>query len=215
MKPMKRFLFSAATAMAVTLPAHALLLSFDSGSTTEGTGRPVTTAFTVTSAYLEMNDEFGDPLPVAVWTPIEPAQIGNPADAGYGTAISGAGALNAEFDQILFTFESPVFLREFSTILDDSSFGTLGESRIQFFDAADGLLAEIVIDQTQARLLAQLEGAPVGGVKKILLPAGAYYDDVTLNVPESGPGLGLLGLVGVMGVMFVRHGARGRVVRSA
>jgi hypothetical protein len=190
---MKRIYLSLACLYACTLPSHALLLSFDSGSTTEGSGRPIAVAFSVDNAYLETMDEFGELLPIAVWTPIEPARIGNPADAGYGEAVSGNGALNAEFDQILFTFEAPVYLREFSTMLDDSSFGTLGVSKIQFFDATDGLLAEISIDQTQPGVRAQWEGAPVAGVTKILLPGGAYYDDVTVNVPESGPGIGLVG----------------------
>jgi len=195
---MKRVILSVVCWFAGTLPGHALLLSFDSGSTIEGSGRPIAVAFTVDNAYLETMDEFGDLLPIAVWTPIEPARIGNPADAGYGEAISGTGALNAEFDQILFTFEAPVYLREFSARLDDSSFGMLGVSKIQFFDASDGLLAEMSIDQTQPGLLAQWEGAPVAGVTKILLPGGAYYDDITVNVPESGPGIGLVGLLSLV-----------------
>ncbi len=201
-------------AFAIALPGHALLLSFDSGSTTEGTGRPINTSFSVDSAYLETEDEFGDPLPVPVWTPIEPAKIGNPADAGYGDAISGAGALDANFDQILFTFDSPIYLREFSTILDDSAFGNLGDWPIQFFSASDRLLAEIFIDQTQPRFVAQLTSGPIGGVKKILLPSGAYYDEVKLNVPEGGPGIALLALMVVGGAVAARHGKGGAVRRS-
>jgi hypothetical protein len=209
---MKQALFAAVVLLVPALPSHALLLSFDNGSTTAGTGRPIGTSFTLDNAYLETTDEFGDPLPVAVWTPIEPATIGNPADAGYGEPVSGSGALNAEFDQILFTFESPVFLRTFSTILDDSTFGNLGESRIQFFGSSDQWLGEIVIDQTQPMLLAELSGAPLSGVKKILLPSGAYYDEVTLNVPESGPGVVFLAGMALAGALRVRRGVSRRAL---
>lgn len=205
---MKSLFLSAALLCALTTSGHALLLSFDSGSLTAGSGRPVATSFTVDSAFLETLDDSGDPLKVPVWTPIEPAQIGNPADAGYGPAISGSGALNAEFDQILFTFEAPVFLREFSTILDDSPFGTPGDWKIQFFNAADSLVGEISLDQTQPQFLAELGATPLGSVKKILLPSGAYYDDVTLNVPESGPGMAGLGGLGLLGSWFRRRSGR-------
>jgi|GEM_PF-1401820 len=205
---MKRIILSAATLLALALPGHALLLSFDEGSTTTGTGRPLTVSFTVDNAYLETVDAFGEPLAVPVWTPIDPAGIGNPADAGYGAPISGSGALNAEFDQILFTFDSPVFLREFSTVLDDSGRGNLAPSSILFFNAADILLGELVIDQTQLGMRARFDAVPLAGVKKIVMPAGAYYDDVTLNVPETGPGLVVLGGACLLGVL-IRQGGSG------
>ncbi len=78
--------------------------------------------------------------------------------------------------------------------MDNDRFGTPGLS-VEFYDAVDTLLSRTPIDQTQPGFTF-VTGA-IDNVSKIVLPAGAFYDNITA-VPEPGTAAWLLGLGGLL-----------------
>lgn len=199
---MKITLLCAFIAALTALPCQAVLLTFDSGPVTAGTGTPLPTLFTMDYAFLETDGEDG-PLLTPSWTayPGEPALSASPLTKGYGTPVSDPNALDAVDSPVLITFDTPVDLSAYSTILDNSPLGDIGAS-IQFFDAADLLIASIPLDQNAPGFVATL-AAPVTGVKKIVLPSNALYDnmDITAAVPEAGSA----SLAAAAGMMLLRR----------
>ncbi len=191
---MKKHLLAAGLWLATLSASPALLLTFDSGLLTSGTGDPLSSSFTIDFAYLETADENGDALANASWTIDGTAGAvvaGSPTAAGWGA--SSSDALDGRDQPLLFTFAAPVNLDAFATLLDNSAFGNLGLEEIRFYDAADALLGSVSLSQSTPGYVAY-SAAPLVGVKKILLPTAAFYDNVLLvpgaaSVPEPGSSL--------------------------
>lgn len=186
----------------------ALLLSFDAAPLTSGTGDPLSSSFTIDFAYLETVDGNGDALANPSWTIDGTAgavAAGSPTAAGWGA--SSSDALDGRDQPLLFTFAVPVNLDGFSARLDDSVFGNLGAEEIRFYDEADGLLGAISLSQSTPGYVAA-SGVSLVGVKKMLLPTAAFYDDVLLvpgaaSVPE--PGSSCLAGAAVGGLLLRRR----------
>ena len=153
-------------------------------------------------------DSLGAPIPgTQSWRPDSNAAavlVENPDLYGRGLAPSPDNALNALWQPVLLSFHQPVDLTQFAVTLDNDPFGLNGtlpgfaDVAIQFLDAQGAVLASLPVDQTQPGFRAETGSVP--GVDSILLPAGAFYDNLTLApIPETGAwplvaGLGVLGL---------------------
>jgi hypothetical protein len=153
----------------------------------------------------ELTDSYGDPTGVFNWgvdLTAPAVTVENPNYYGYGTAPSPQLALDSVFSPTLLLFSTPQDLGSFGLTLDNSTFGTLGLVNIEFYRSvaggADLLLGTVAIDQTIPGQV--ISYGALSGVDKIVLPAGALYDDVNIAVvPEPATatlfGLGMLGLI--------------------
>lgn len=115
--------------------------------------------------------------------------LDNPLSFGRGQAPSGANALNSVFQPTLVAFDQASSFSNFSVTLDNDTFGS-SAATIEFYGAQDNLLLSLTIDQTKAGL--EVNSGPLEGVSKVVLPAGAFYDNVSA-VPEPGT-FALIGL---------------------
>ena len=137
-------------------------------------------------------DSFGDQIPgTQHWqtdATAGPVLAQNPSIQGWGAAPSGLNALHALDQPVLMLLGPAVTLTQFSTKLDNSTFGALGTQNIEFYSSDDTLLGTLAVDQTIPGFLASYTGN-IPGVSKILLPSSAFYDDINLNnfvpVPEA------------------------------
>ncbi len=188
----------------------ATVFNFNTGTATTTTGDAFPTSVSIAHAYLETEDEFGDPLATPVWTPDtsapSPVTLGNPATAGYGLAIDGL-ALDAVLSPVMFSFGSAVNLTSFGVVLDNSTLGTPFGTEVGFYDAADLLLYSLPINETISGLTVN-ETLALSGVSKVVLPSGAFYDNLSFGataVPEPSRFM-LLGLTAA-GITFRRRRA--------
>ena len=213
---MKSIPSTLALAAAMAPLAHAATsFGFDSATPAATSGTPLATAVVLQNAYWETQDENGDPLAVPGFRadPVSPAVVvGDPAASGYGAAISG-NALNALDGPVMFTFASALNLGSFGVQLDNSTFGNIPVTggnpafgtNILFYDAADTLIGYLAVDQTVAGFTVADNGT-FNNVSKIILPSGAFYDNVTFSataVPE--PSCLLLGFTGMLGLAARRR----------
>jgi len=144
----------------------------------------------VNAVYAPLLDGFGDPIPGSErWMP-DPAPatpavvVEDPSTYAYGPAPSVANALNALWQPVLMQFANPVRLDAFSVTLDNSTYGNLSLVSLLFLDAAGTVLKSMDIDQTIPGLTVA-EGPVSGAVSSVLLPSGAFYDDIGFTaVPE-------------------------------
>lgn len=127
----------------------------------------------------------------------------NPTLIGWGTTPSAANGLDARFDQVLMQFAAPLQLSSFSFATDNSSFGFPGYTHLEFLDANGQTIATSAdfIQAATTSFTADFSASPLT-VSGVLLPAGKFYDDVSVTaVPEPGTtalmvsGLLLLGAV--------------------
>ena len=122
----------------------------------------------------------------------------------YGAAPSLSNALNAIEGPILLTLTNPVDLQSFSVTLDNASAGNLGDSPILFFDLSDNQIASVSSFQSSAGYVSSTSNL-VSGVSYILLPTGAFYDNLSLlAVPEPAYGPVALVLVGLLAFSSLR-----------
>lgn len=189
-------------ALAAGTSQAATVFNFNSGTPTATTGDALPTTVALNYAYLETEDAYGDPLTTPVWTvdasAPNPVTLGNPASAGYGAAIDGL-ALDAVLSPVMFSFASAVNLTSFGVKLDNSTLGTPFGTEIGFYNSADVLIYSILVDETTAGFSVN-EALALSDVRKVVLPSGAFYDNVTFGaaaVPEPSRAL-LLGLAGVV-----------------
>jgi len=202
-----------AAALVAAAPG-ASTFTFDTPNTV--TGDALVTTFTINYATYETEDEFGDPLTVPRWVADITAPgiiVEDPSTMDYGAAISG-NALEGVYSPVLFTFADALDLSGFGVTLDNSTYGNLVDTYISFYDSNDVLISSYLVDQTVPGF--QLSGLNVAGVSKIVLPVGAYYDNMTFNstvaaVPE--PSVAGLGVLGFAFALFRRRRA-GRGVRA-
>lgn len=209
---MKKTLFLMAGALCLSASANAasvINFSFTSDATAVITNAPLAGTLSVDYAYLETLDEQGDPLLHPSFRPDISAGsivIGNPSLAGYGAPIAG-NALNAVDSPVLLSFGSAQDIGSFGVTLDNSTFGTPFGTFVEFYDANDILIGSIGVDQTVAGY-AVADLGTYANVSKILLPSGAFYDNLSFTansaaaVPEPGRAT-LLGLG--LAVAFLRR----------
>ncbi|MCX7085037.1 MAG: PEP-CTERM sorting domain-containing protein [Methylococcales bacterium] len=120
---------------------------------------------------------------------------------GWGTAPSGANALDARPQPILLSFSSPTDLGGFSFQLPDSTFGNPPPNDVLFLDAAGITLYDLAYNQGVALATVSLP-TTLSGVSQILLPSGTFYDNINVAaVPVPGAiwlfGSAIMGFLGL------------------
>lgn len=205
---MKSFAFVLTALALVAGTGHAAtVFNFNTGTATTTTGDAFPAPVSITYAYQETEDQYGDPLPTPVWLtdPSAPAlALNDPSTAGYGAAIDGL-ALDAVLSPVMFSFASAVNLTSFAVALDNSTLGTPFGTEIGFYDSSDTLLYSILVDQAASGFSVN-EALSLAGVSKVVLPSGAFYDNVSFGataVPEPSRTM-FLGLTAV-GALFRRR----------
>lgn len=187
---------SLAAASGVALSVQGAMMTFDgvpSGTPANFIAPPGITF--APAAFLPDLDGFGDPIPGSDrWRPDSTAPdvtVENPDDYGRGAAPSPANALNALWQPVLVLFASTTDLLSFGTILDLDTFGLNGfepafsDVAVLFLDTAGNILASEPVNQTQPGFA--LARGPLNDLGGIVLPAGAFYDNLSLTaVPEVG-----------------------------
>jgi hypothetical protein len=146
------------------------------------------------AALLPETDEFGDVIPGSErWRQdltAPPVIVDNPQNFGRGNAPSPVNALEALFQPVLISFAAPFTLDPagFSAVLDNDVFGANGflpgnaDIAVQFLDAGANPLLITPVDQTTPGYVVSGGGLTVSS---ILLPAGAFYDNVFISgIPE-------------------------------
>lgn len=208
---LKRYLLALAGAasLAVAAPAAAVFINFDNvtpGSTANASlaAAGIDWISFASGQYVPSYDGFGDPIPGsqhwAVDPTVGPIVTGNPADSNWGPAPSGINALDARLDQVLLSFTSAQNLSAFSVTLDNSTLGDLPPSNLLFLNAAGLTIAQLAFNQTVPGAVVSYSGL-VSGVDSILLPAGAFYDNISVTpVPEPTSFAFMLAGLALMGV---------------
>lgn len=163
--------------------------------------------------YAPVQDEFGDDIAGSDQWQIDvasdadyPLHVVATADMGYGAAPSGAYALNVVDQSVLIVFNQLVDISSFSVTLDNSAYGNLFATSIDFVNGAT-VLQSVATDQTVAGLVVNV-GA-VSGVRAIALPSAAYYDNLVINytasaIPEPSSFAALAG-AGALGLVALRR----------
>ena len=175
-------------AFAVTLvTSQAAVFSFDSDATVNSStgpalGSSVQIGFGTSEDIL---DGFGSDTGRDRWVfdlaPIDPITE-NPAAYGYGPSGSSLNAFN---QTVLISFGTEFNLTSFSIFMDGSAFGST--SFVEFYDASDVLITSLDAFGLIANY--EITGSNINGVSKIVLPPGAFFDNMTLAgsaVPEPG-----------------------------
>jgi hypothetical protein len=185
-------------AAGLSLLTHASILTFDGvpSGTLANSVAPAGVTFSP-AALLPDLDAFGDPIPgTERWRPdpdaTEAVLVENPGDYGRGPAPSPANALNALWQPVLIRFARPTMdLLSFGVVLDLDTYGANGlepafsDVAVLFLGAAGNILSAIPVDQTQPGYT--VGAGPLAGVGGIVLPAGAFYDNLALTaIPETG-----------------------------
>jgi hypothetical protein len=132
-----------------------------------------------------------------------PVIVEDPLAYGRGPAPSPDNALNALWQPVLLKLAAPMEVRAFSITLDNDDLGLNGfepafaDVAVHFLGADGGVLLQLPVDQTQPGFSVVL-GAPLADVNCVLLPAGAFYDDLVLTpIPEIRAWPVLMGLGGL------------------
>lgn len=176
---------------------HAALYTFDSNATVNNSSGPalgssVDIGFGMTEEILdEMGAETGRSRWVFDPAPLDPITA-DPASEGYGPSGSSLNAFN---QTVLISFGTAFNLTNFSIFMDASAFGS--SSSVEFYDVNDNLIT--MLDAFGLVPNYEVTGSGINGVSKIVLPAGAFFDDMTLEgsaVPEPSA-LALAGLAGL------------------
>ncbi len=179
---------------------HAALYSFDSNATVNNyTGPSLGSSVQIGFGVMEdILDEFGSQTGQSRWVfdsaPLDPITA-DPASEGYGPSGSSLNAFN---QTVLISFGTAFNLTNFSIFMDASSFGST--SYVEFYDVNDQLIT--TLDAFGLIPNYEVTGSNISGVSKIVLPSGAFFDNMTLagsSVPEPGSvtlaGLAALALV--------------------
>lgn len=176
--------------------AHAYTISFDGqagGSAANGDAVALANGVTFASGMLKDIYDNDWNIVGERWTAdpsVSALVVDNPAALGYGSTPSLANALDARFDQVLMQFSAPLQLASFSFAADNSSYGFPGPMQLQFLDANGVRIATSApfIQAGTTSFIADFSTAPLT-VSGVLLPAGKFYDDLTVTVsavPEPG-----------------------------
>jgi hypothetical protein len=182
------------TVLANSASAGTFAINFDnvvSGSDANSAVAGIGISFNY-AVYLPLTDAYGDAIPgTEYWQndPTAPAvTVSDPALRGYGTAPSSPNALDAIDQPVLMHFDPYFNLRSFAFTLDNSTYGNLGNSLIYFLDANHQVIAQLDSYQSipgySASIAFPLDSMP--NVQDVVLASGAFYDNITLTVPEPG-----------------------------
>ncbi len=173
--------------LAVAVPARATTFTFDgvaSGSSANSLSQAGIT-FQAGTFLPDTNAEGLDVPGTEKWRVdfSSPAvTVDNPGLFGRGIAPSGGNALNALFQPVIVLYPGTSGFTRFSTVLDNDKFGDANVA-VNFYDSKDRLIASLPVDQTIPGYV--IESGPLDGVSKVVLPAGAFYDNVSVtSVPE-------------------------------
>ena len=203
---MKRIFCLLALGLLSTSMHASTVLNFDfsSDATPSVTGTALTGSLSVDYTYLETLDDNGDPLPTPSFRPDPSAPaivVGNPSARGYGSSSTG-NFLDAVDQGVLLSFSHAQDISSFSLVLDNSTLGTAFGTAVEFYSAADLLIGSIPIDQTIAGFSVN-DTSLFSNVSKVVLPAGAFYDNLSVTTVAAAPepgramlmGAGLAGMV--------------------
>lgn len=187
-------------AFAVTLAtSQAAVFSFDSNATVgvssgSALGSTVQIGFGVSEDILDMmGSDTGRDRWVFDLAPIDPITA-DPTSEGYSPAGSFLNAFN---QSVLISFGTEFNLTSFSIVMDGSTFGST--SFVEFYNTNDDLIT--TLDALGLIANYQVNGSNINGVSKIVLPTGAFFDNMNITgsaVPEPSAvtllGLASLGL---------------------
>jgi hypothetical protein len=141
----------------------------------------------------------GDPIPGTEHWELDltapPVPVGDPDLVGFGPAPSGTKALDARDGTVLLVFSAPASFDRFTATLDNSSFGDLFGTNVEFYDAASQLLLSVPVNQSVPG--ERVDVGPLAGVTTIVLPGNAFYDNIAA-VPEPGTIVTLFGGAGAL-----------------
>lgn len=199
-----------ALALLSAVAAHATTYHFDGAPSGTDANTFAKDGIGFYSGILAPNlDINGDPIPGSDHWQIDSSApavtVDDPLGFGRGVAPSPANALNGLFQPTLIKLGgSNMRVTDFSVTLDNDTFGDNGllpghsDIAVGFYDLAGKLLFSIPLDQTTPGFKGSL-GNWVDGVDSIVLPGGAFYDDLTLTaVPEVSTFLPVGAVVGGM-----------------
>ncbi len=164
--------------------------------------------------YRPSTDVYGDPIPGserwqidALSDSLYPLTVEDPHLYERGPAPSGANALQALFQPVVLWFDQSYALQSFSVTLDNDTYGFAEQIA---FITSRGILNLLTIDQTVPGYIAT--AGPLSPVRGIVLPAGAFYDNVSVSlVPVPEPSTyGLVAAVGLVASAVVRRSRRKR-----
>ena len=132
--------------------------------------------------------------------------VDSPSAYGHGQTSSNPLALNALYDQVLINFAAPVKMTGFSFTLDNSSYGDLFPTAVEFLDAKGKtlFLSQSFTGAGTTTFSAQFAPTEIAAV---LLPSTTkFYDDITVSaVPEPTSLSMLLGGLALLGVAARRR----------
>ncbi len=166
------------------------------------------------AVFLPLLDGEGVPVPgTEAWRvdgSAGPVTVENPLTYDRGAAPSGPNALNAVFQPVLIDLASPTVIRQFAMSLDADTLGDRA-AVVTFWDSGDNLLGSVTLNQ-RTPLLEVNEALDLSGVTTVVLPAGAFYDNLRISsIPEPGPVLLVLAgslCLGISRLAPRRQGAR-------
>lgn len=124
---------------------------------------------------------------------LPPLTVIDPTPFGGGPAPTPSLALDAFLQPTLVVLPGPGDLKNFTAVLDGNVFGDVLEAL--FLDVHGNVLLSLPVDQTIPYF--QINSGPLAGVAAVLLPAGAFYDSI--SVPEANPWAASLTLAGLVG----------------
>jgi hypothetical protein len=187
--------------MGMLLPTEAIEVTLDFDSVASGRAANSATSVGITfepATFVALLDSDGIPRAGTEAWRVDPAAgpvtVENPERFGRGPAPSPGNAMEALFQPVLVQFDSPQLIRHFSVTLDNDPFGERGLG-IGFYDGANRLIASLEVNQTIPGYRA-VAAFDLAGVDHVVLPAGAFYDDLRVSaVPE--PGVWALGILGL------------------
>ncbi len=211
-------LLAAGTWAALTSAQASVLLGFDGlvAGSSANSAAPGNAQFTHAVFDFDYDAATGDPLPgTQRWRTDATAPeviVEDPSTYGRGDAPSPSNALNALWQPVLLTFQHPLDLVAFGVTLDNDTYGDDGtlpgfdDIAVRFLDLNGVILGSIPVNQTQPGF--QISAGAMAGVAAIVLPGGAFYDNLTwAPVPEPGQWAGIAGL-GLLGFTAWRRQTR-------
>lgn len=166
--------------------------------------------------FVPLLDLFGDPVPNSEHWEIDaandalfPVTVENPLNYDRGAAPSGENALQALWQPVLISFAAVYSLEHFSVTLDQDSFGLPGQ--ISFINS-NRVIGQLEIDPSVPGEIVTASSSR--GITGIVLPGGAFYDDVRLTLaPVPVPEPSTYGLFGALALLMAaaarRHWAKG------
>jgi hypothetical protein len=203
---MKPYLLGAAFLGCSMMAGQAALFTFDSNATVHAAQGTLDTDVAIgfgmlTDVFDEEFNDIGDEW-TFVSSPIDPITE-TPSNTGYGSSTTN-NALFGINEPILIIFADSFDIATFSIFLDESTMGNLFATPIEFYDANGSLITSIDTFQNVPNY--EATGTGINGVKSIVLPSGAMYDNLTITgsaVPE--PAAALLGGLGTLGLLIRRR----------